>query len=490
VKFFAGGRPQSTVGISEFPAISLVRDNWDDFGTKSQFEMWYVTEATQVYVIGRTKILHREEKSTELPVVFEELNSEYISLGQDLMFYKKLINTCGSDTAARILESLNDISWSPPLAEPFETRSAFRNSLLRENNAQKARRLGQSIILGETLNEEYSFDYSATIPGAKDHTISHFELDSKDPVPGRVVGIIGRNATGKTQYLSSLAKDLVHIRRMSEKSTKERDESFSPQRPLFNRIIAVSYSAFDQFSRPSSKQTSYVYCGIRNERGALSKSHLVAVYRENLARIKELNRSDDWLYYMKEILEDYSDEFEQHLQHEISNSDLDDSSLSLLSSGQAILANFITSLVAWICEDSLVLFDEPETHLHPNAVSSLFNVLNKILKQYDSYSILATHSPVVVQEIPRKRVIVFERNGYYTTAKKLPVETFGESVSELTRHVFETVEVPSYYRNVLKSLSRNYSFEEVMKLFEDKLSMNAQSFLLSQYKDDSHENVE
>lgn len=490
MKIFSSSGPHSTIGITQYPAVSLVKDSWNDFGTKCQFKMWYMPNEDDAHKIGTIKILRRQEKSTMLPPMFEELNNEHISLGQDIKFYQKLMSTCGSNVSIEILESLNDISWSPPLAEPFETHSAFRNSLLRDNDAQKARKFGQSIIQGDSLDEDYSFSYSTTIPGAEDHTTCHFQLDGKDLVPGRVVGIIGRNATGKTQYLSSLAKDLVHIRRMSEKSTKERDDSFSPQKPLFSRIIAVSYSAFDQFERPSSKQTSYVYCGIRNEKGAISKPHMRDVYRKNIERVKELQRDEAWLYFMKEILEDHSNEFENHLANEISNSDLKDTSLSLLSSGQAILANFITSLVAWTCEDSLVLIDEPETHLHPNAVSSMFSVLTKILKKYNSYSILATHSPVVIQEIPRKRVLFFERSGNYTTAKNLQVETFGESVSELTRHVFETIESPSYYRGVLKSLSKDHDFETVMGLFEDKLSMNAQSFLLTQYEDDTHESVE
>lgn len=36
-------------------------------------------------------------------------------------------------------------------------------------------------------------------------------------LPGRIVGIIGRNAVGKTQLMGSLAKDLVQIGRVSQK---------------------------------------------------------------------------------------------------------------------------------------------------------------------------------------------------------------------------------------------------------------------------------
>jgi predicted ATPase len=129
----------------------------------------------------------------------------------------------------------------------------------------------------------------------------------------------------------------------------------------------------------------------------------------------------------------------------------------------------------------LVLFDEPETHLHPNAVASLFNALTSILDQYDSFAIIATHSPIVLQEVPRKRAIVFEREGNVTTAQPLALESFGESVSELTRHVFETSEIPTLYRRVLRRLADSETLEETMSRFDEGLSMNAQAYLIAQH---------
>ena len=112
--------------------------------------------------------------------------------------------------------------------------------------------------------------------------------------------------------------------------------------------------------------------------------------------------------------------------------------LDSLSSGEAVLTHLTTALVSWLEPFSLVLFDEPETHLHPNAVASLFNVLTELLTQNDSYALIATHSPIVLQEIPRSRVLVLTRDGNVTTSANLETESFGESLSELTRHVFET----------------------------------------------------
>jgi predicted ATP-dependent endonuclease of OLD family len=60
-----------------------------------------------------------------------------------------------------------------------------------------------------------------------------------------------------------------------------------------------------------------------------------------------------------------------------------------------------------------LLFDEPETHLHPSIIFKLINTLNKLLDDYDSYLIIATHSPIVIQQIPSKKVMIL-RDGAVT----------------------------------------------------------------------------
>lgn len=129
----------------------------------------------------------------------------------------------------------------------------------------------------------------------------------------------------------------------------------------------------------------------------------------------------------------------------------------------------------------MVLFDEPETHLHPNAVANLFLVLSDILEEFRSYAVVATHSPVVIQEIPAKRVMVFQRVNNVTVAEPLLLESFGESVTELTRHVFETDEVKSVYRRTLRELAGDESAEEVVARFPRGLSLSAQAYLLALY---------
>lgn len=474
--------PKSSSPPNKYPTITLTRIIWDDYGTICTFFLIYHKKKGDSKDIGEIKILQNEKKRTELPISFSKLDERFISLGQSLDFYKNLIDSAGFQRTKKILTALNEISWNPRKGEQFESLHEYRNALFRENSAHIAFRFGKSIVLNQHYNESFSFNYEVNIDGSDNPFDIHVDFNEHDKLPGRIVGIIGKNAVGKTQLMAMLAKDLVQVGRISQESVTKKDDRFYGQRPIFNRVIAVSYSAFDKFIRPKNPQGSYVYCGIRNEKGALSRAGLISNYLNNLKLIKKLNREDDWISFMSEILDDESKEFHRNLENELLNIDkADGKSLSTLSSGQSILAHFVTAIVARMQTHTLMLFDEPETHLHPNAVAHLFNVLNRMLKMYKSYAIIATHSPIVIQEIPRKRVILLNRNKNSTFVSDMDFETFGESISELTRHVFDTATIPNYYKETLRKLSKSTSASEVNKLFDDGLGFNAKAYLLAQY---------
>jgi ABC-type phosphonate transport system ATPase subunit len=472
-------------------ALVLTTDEWDDFGTKCYYHLSFAdTDGTRTE-IGTLKILQRDSSKegrgeplarTVLPEQFSSLDSNFISLGQEEGYYTNLHKHCSKEQVAAVLEGLRDIAWQPDLAAELEPTSAFRNSLMRFNEAQRARRFGQALALGQAVTETFSFVYDAEIEGAAAAIETTIPFDSKDGLPGRVVGIVGRNAVGKTQFLANLATDLCQIGRLSGEAQSKRDARFNGQRPLFTRVLAISYSAFDRFTRPKSVAISYIYCGIRSEGGGLSRKALIERYRKNQGRIREMRRMTSWTRFMSEILDDPEGVLAESLNQEINDPAVEDSALSLLSSGQSILVHFVTSLLAWLEPNSLVLFDEPETHLHPNAVASLFNVLTAVLQEYESFAIVATHSPIVIQEIPAKRVVVFRREGDLTVAEPLLLESFGESLTELTRHVFETNEVSTLYRRTLSRLAREEDIERTMARFERELSLSAQAFLIAQHE--------
>lgn len=470
-------------------AFVLKADNWNDYSSHIRFDLIHYGPNGQRTHIGKVKVLHRTlygtkwsvDRNTRLPPQFSELDDSFASLGQSQDYYANLRSVAGPDDALEVLKALRDIAEMPGIAAPFETSPPFRNGMVRENAARRARRFGRAWARGEEVSLEPRFQYVCRLGTGAIPTVADFDFDPSNSLPGRIVAIIGRNAVGKTIFLSNLAADLAQVDRLSEERLNQRRERFNGEQPVFSRVIAISYSAFDRFRRPEPTPfSSYIYCGIRDDRGNLTQRGLRGSYLRNLERIREHGREDDWVENILTILGDASG-----LNSEILLATVKDengtSFLDTLSSGQAILCQLVTGLLSWIEPESIVLFDEPETHLHPNAVANLFVVLIRILKKYDSYAVLATHSPVVLQEVPSKRVLHFRRDGDSTTADELAVESFGESITELTRHVFNTFEVENPYKAVLARLAAKLPAEEVLSLFPKGLGMAAQSYLLAQY---------
>lgn len=474
-------------------------DNWNDYGNYVRFDLSWIDRDGGQIDFGKIKILQRDgddavlqrdkeradwmvsSRSKPAGRFNDDIGINFISLGQSEEYYARMFEMFGGE-ALRVLMALRDIAVMPGLAPRFETSSAFRNGMMRENVAKRSRRFGRAWSQGEQAVEEPSFGYVYKSSRDDQATQVHFDFNAVDVLPGRVVGIVGRNAVGKTLFLAQLSIDLTQVQRVSAETIEERKARFPDGQPIFTRILAVSYSAFDRFRRPGTRdESSYVYCGIRDEKGNLSQTGLQRTFSSNKRRVRELNRDHDWIDNIGRILGETSEFSMADLRQEVISDNDDSELLGRLSSGQAILCHFVTGLLAWLQPDSLVLFDEPETHLHPNAVANLFYVLTEILNKYKSYAVIATHSPIVIQEIPSKRVAVFTREEGVTYAEPLQFESFGESVAELTEHVFKTREAESPYRTALSTIARRMSLEDALNLFANGLGMNAKAYLLARY---------
>ncbi|MGJ3561935.1 AAA family ATPase [Streptomyces sp. INA 01156] len=89
-----------------------------------------------------------------------------------------------------------------------------------------------------------------------------------------------------------------------------------------------------------------------------------------------------------------------------------------LSSGHAVVLLMMTRLFEVVGERTLVLIDEPETHLHPPLLSALTSALSALLSDRNGMAVVATHSPVVLQEVPASCVWKMIRHGDELTAHR------------------------------------------------------------------------
>lgn len=168
---------------------------------------------------------------------------------------------------------------------------------------------------------------------------------------------------------------------------------------------------------------------------------------------------------------------------ELEDDNIDAASIKVLkkmSSGHAIVLLTITKLVARLEEKTLVLFDEPESHLHPPLLSALVRSLSELLVDRNAVAIIATHSPVVLQEIPRSCVWKIGRIGLSSFWAQPEIETFGENVGVLTREVFGLEVSKSGFNALLaeEAASAN-GYEDALGRFGGQLGFEGRAVLRS-----------
>lgn len=138
-----------------------------------------------------------------------------------------------------------------------------------------------------------------------------------------------------------------------------------------------------------------------------------------------------------------------------------------LSSGQQTFADFIINLLSLIKANSLILIDEPENTLHPDLEVDFMKILQEILRDFESFAIIATHSAIITREIPEKSVHVIKFDESRQPLITHPsIKTFGADIGTITNYVFDDIfkeEKP--YENWFLEVKKEYeSFEK----FEEK----------------------
>jgi hypothetical protein len=122
-------------------------------------------------------------------------------------------------------------------------------------------------------------------------------------------------------------------------------------------------------------------------------------------------------------------------------------------------------------------------------LSALIRALADLLTSRNAVAIIATHSPVVIQEIPKSCVWKVDRRGKIFSKSRPERETFGENVGTLTREIFGLeVEKSGFHELLAKSVEENKNFDEIFNKYNKQLGNEAISILMSlvNNKNDSH----
>jgi ABC-type lipoprotein export system ATPase subunit len=491
----------------------LVQDNWDDYGYKTTFHVTLYVSADESYVLGNIKIIEAGRTSgyTEMPKrPFDELPAGHASLGADLEYYETIYKL-GRDVFEPFFKGLRDVAFNDDIKASVEDSEAYRVSLMRFGGAERtiddaARLLRATTLPTKRRSAGFTVKFKTQLARQSNAFTVGFNFRRRAGLPNRINALIGYNGTGKTRLLSNLAIVASGYGYGTKKDVLDNAAGrFVGTTPPFKTVIVVSYSAFDTFVIPGRTEDEkerlqeqgeifgYVYCGLR-ERSDGDAPHGEQTYRlrtpaeieaeflSALERVRRADRLENLLEILKPLLHDPS--FQRiGLTQLYANRDNDELGELFrgLSSGHKVVLKIVTELTAHISgtEPTLVLIDEPETHLHPPLLAAFLKSVRACLEAFDGYAVIATHSPVVLQETPAKYVQVLRRTADQNRAIALSMETFAESIGVITQEVFNLGDGSTDWHETLSALARRKTLEEIEETFGRRLGFAARSYILS-----------
>lgn len=478
----------------------LITDRWDDWRKyRTQFTLIFFDDVGNRTQIGEVKIGQRGlipspeispgARAPELPSKFDALEDKFFSLGQNEAYYEALAELSEGNRVA-ILQSLRDCAYALEIFEENIEEDVMGESLLRDVRKQSVRGRLRRLAHGDaTLTE---FDFSFELPETNDapHVSFDFHVLPESTPPTNVHVIIGRNGVGKTLCMRQLTHALLGRAPPSEsrggeivKRSSGLDEVWD-----FAGVVLVSFSAFDSFDLMPDRGDALPckQVGLREYvNGAIrvkTAERLAEDFAESLSNCREGLRATRWREAIT-VLETDDLFAEANVQNllELPTSGDEWNAAAIrrfqrLSSGHAIVLLTVTRLVELVDEKTLVLLDEPEGHLHPPLVAAFVRCLSTLLVRRNGVAIIATHSPVVLQEVPSTSVWKLRRSGATLIAERPEAETFGENIGILTREVFAyQVTRAGFHQLVSDAVSSGHSFETLLEKFQGKLGGEAQA---------------
>ena len=472
-----------------YPFVVLATDHWDDYHFKTLYHPVIYLSQDQMVDLSNVKILKRgqTEGRTEIPQSFVQLDDSYCSLGQELAYYESLFEL-EEEVRTAYLIGLRDAAADPSIRKRFENEQGFQVSLLRWGPA--ARALDDALVVlqgGAQSDSELAFTFYTKF--GSNEFATPFRYCQVQGLPGRINAVIGYNGAGKTQLLANLAwVARSDLRSRNQDSKIAQYGRLDPSELRFGSVVAVSYSAFDTFDLPwdseEDNQFGYTYCGLRQPtdggavRGLKDAKDIVKDIESAIARIDTPSRREYLFEALLPLREEPSFKRAGYELDLLSAGAGWTQEFRFLSSGHKISVNIIVQLVAALQHRSLVLIDEPEAHLHPPLLAALMKGIGIALEAHGSYAVIATHSPVVLQEIAGCYAHVLRRHGSRNSVEEPEIETFGENIGLLTRNVFNLDNSQSDYVGFLRKLASKLSLEEIESLFDQGLSSQARALVM------------
>lgn len=496
----------SNAGTMRRNVINLRIDNWDDYHFRTTFHGVYIDGKGERTALGTVKIAKSNMKKGErtkdsIPKEFEVIPQNYFSLWQSADSYQ-LVKDLEERLNENIFDALNDVAYDLNLFNHYEREPVMTDSLLRDVSRFMCENQFHRITRGEAKLTPYRFDYVVRhVDDIFSDVKLNFSVIPESFPPSNIHVLIGRNGTGKTRLIKHMISGIC-----DEKSENESflypDENASEKSEHFESVLCVAFSPFDDFSELDKYRESsikYNYIGIKKEYdsegyedGWGENSLLDDIKKQFLESFHNCmfnkTKSRDWDEVVKILESDpmfagydigkymYSQEYLDKIYYD--NIKPIETLFENLSSGHKFVLSIITCCIDKLAEKTILFIDEPENHLHPPLVASMVRSVSQILRKRNGVAIISTHSPIVLQEVPKSCVWILNREGDFMQAHRPDIETFGANAGSLINEVFGyEVKSSGFQRMIKDAVEQKESYEEVLRQFEHQLGDEAKSMV-------------
>ena len=487
--------------------IILVPSDWNDWWKfKNLYAAWYrpcSADSMKIVELGPVKIEDptndgQDNPTHPLPVGYsaDKVDDNLISLGQTDEYYQ-MLSELPEFERNTVCTAMRDAVADSTLLQANADKNAVRSSLLRY--------ISLSTVQGEyrrILRHEGDANYFR-LKYCKGSFETEFIVDPKLKPRTNLHVVIGRNGVGKTTLLRSIT------RLLATGDESDPDESLSVldedgnSEGILSGVSYVSWSAFDSLDVQDwnlSEGIFYSQIGVNGIRHSTPEGKLVVPevvefgptvsedhhqdssvadetptgsFVRAFSLVIERRRGQLWrettqalesdpvfrelniLKQLNDILDPPRTPTGEPGQRGIDRSTVE-KAFDSLSDGHKVVLLTITYIAATLAEQTLVVLDEPEAHLHPPLLASLIRCLNDLLVKKNAMAIVVTHSPVVLQEVPKTNAKKLSRNSKGLQTSLPEIETFGEDVSSLTQDVFGLEVSDSGFYSVLRDLASDF----------------------------------
>ncbi|PLT31967.1 AAA family ATPase [Bacillus sp. V5-8f] len=143
--------------------------------------------------------------------------------------------------------------------------------------------------------------------------------------------------------------------------------------------------------------------------------------------------------------------------------------ISMLSSGELSMFMRFFDLHEHVNENSVVLIDEPETHLHPKWIRGYIKTLIDLLGDRKCHVIIATHSPLIVSDVTKNCLIGLKKDRYSIKQVKVNDKTLGLNYEDVLSDIFNIEdhkgEMINEYVDVIEKLLQIGDIDKALNIY-------------------------